>query len=490
MFTDNVEKFFQDAAMTNGAADVESATQDEVTLTSFITSQESRGLSSRIMGRPATIQPGDRGASAALSAMRGALWQYYMQGNPGQFLQQVRPTQSNAAAMGFIYTNSLSMYDLLDEMTAKDTTIGSTIRLISGMVMAFEESISATDADDGEAVEFAKVLTDQIMGTDSTFGWGEMRRSAIQGAISHGFSKTEMIYSKESDLWLPTIFIHRHPGQFVFDEMGNSYLDLGSQTFEPVAPNKFVSIRIPAIYGNPYGKSMIFDLRWLYWFKKESMKAWVDYCDVTGIPIGIGKVEAGADEIEILMENLRSILAGLHRDTGIVLRPDQSIEWKDRAAGRGGETPHQMFVEWADRQIVRYMLGAVLQVMESEYGSRAQASQHKTVQDVMLVHLARLLEEAINRDVVKAAVVLNKGESWRNRIRYRIDTDELKDVQSVSEIFKTASQVGVETSKAQFRDWLGLNAPENEDDVVAPNSALQAFSEKKKTMTPRWRSPT
>jgi hypothetical protein len=419
--------------------------------------------------------------------LRRGVWDAYLRGNPAEFNLKVRATQSSSSALQLGVVNNRALYDLIDEMIDKDNTISAILPLFVAMVLNFPEEIVRMN-DDPIAEEIAAAASEllkssgQLSESDAgegtaEFGWSALRWSLVFGSIAHGFSVNEIIWEERNGRIAPAAYLHRHPGFFIFDELGRMYVHTTGIEKTLVAPFKFCLMRQPALYGNPYGQSALYWLRFLYHFKKEAIKAWIDFIDTYGVPLAVGRFKTlpldGSEAPsltapEAARDNLKQILSNLRRDTGVVLSDYEDLEFRDRGGAR--LSPHKDFVEWADKQIVRSLMGGLLQVMEAEFGTRAQASEHAATGRNKLTPMTTLLEQAINRWIIRPFIALNWGEDRADSVRYRIDTDDETAVETSIALFKAAKVIGVETSRKQFFDWTGLHAPSDPDDAIAPGA--------------------
>ena len=413
---------------------------------------------------------------------RAALWRSFQNGNPARYTQQIRASQSASSAHQFWFLDSPELYDLLDEMMDKDRTIGATLSLIVATVLGREQRFEVDDEEDAQAAEIAEACRQYLMGLDDDFGWDAMRWTMTLGMLAHGFSVNEIIWESRDGLIAPKMFMHRHPGQFAFDALGTLYLwrdwvagGSATPTEEQMIlyRRKFALARSPGMYGNPYGRSATFPLRYLYFMKKDILKYWVDWCDKFGTPLLIGSLKDGpaggatqGTARDALLDELKTIFEELTRMSAVVIKPEHALEKMERAGGQG-KTPQQALIEWFDGQIIKSLAGATLQIQEAEFGTRAQAEVHQSTGNIMIRPIAKLIEAAINRGIVAPFVEMNFGPD-APKPRYRIDTDEEIDVEQAIKIIEAAGKNGVEFTLRQFREWLGVNARVGAEPVIEP----------------------
>lgn len=412
-----------------------------------------------------------------LDYARGQMWESFLRGNPSAFFQRIYAEQSSAAAHGITYARDASFYDLIDEMVAKDTTIRSTLELVVASVLKCEDRFVAAD-DKPETIEMRNTVERAFREMPSDFDFDAMRESLMMCTFSHGFSVNEIVWepsgSASNAMMRPHAFLHQHPGLFSFSQLGHLMLSgnrTGISRATPAEENKYVLMRKPGLYSNPFGDSVIFALRFLYYFKKDALKSWVRFADKYGFPLAVIKLmqqlindTTGAKDQVIAQEI--ELLRGLTDDNGVVLAHGEELEFIQRQAGQS-QSPHKELVTWMSSEEIRMLLGSTLSMMEAEFGTRAQAETHQDTSAIRLKPMARKLARAVTRGAVDAFMRVNYGPAAVGRVWYEMDTDESIDVQQAIEIINTATGNGVMIRETQFRQWLGLETPEDGEAVIA-----------------------
>lgn len=403
---------------------------------------------------------------------RSILDNFYGSNNPHDFNRDITATKSNAVAHGFVFLQNRALYDLYDEMVHKDPTISRALRLIVRFVMRRDAGFQVTDEEDPRAPDIRDFCEAELTKTASMFGWHQFIEAGLRGALQHGFSVTEIVLDEERFLGdgaiVPKAYMHRHPGQFVFDQMGTLFRASATGQREELPQDKFAVIRIPALYSNVFGESAIHDLMALYWFKKQIFKSWLFFAETYGQPLVIVRPHEGTDlrgEHAHIKTKLENIIKNLARSLGLVLSGGEQIEFHDRTGGTRSDL-HEKIVRWCCAEQVKHLLGAVLGTDEAEFGTRAQAEVHGHTTDISVAPLADLVSESINRDVVNPFVGWNFGPD-APRPRFKISTDDPINIEAFVQSVEKAVDFEVDVAKAQYREVTGLRVPKDDEEVLA-----------------------
>lgn len=407
--------------------------------------------------------------------------------NPAEIDIGITPITSASRDGGFLAIQNARLYDSLDEISTRDSTVSATLEIIESNIMTREERFEIDDESDEEMSEIRKACEDDLFKMEGPFSWNALKTSLLMGTIRHGFSVNEIVWKLRTDggeRYAPSAFLHRHPGQFAFDEMGNLFVAAPSSvrrgnnlTTDPdtgllrigdylvAPPNKFAVMRAPGMYSNPFGKSAVYPLRFLYLFKREAIKAWILFTDNYGTPMAKGMIKGG-DEYDELMTELEDKLEGLKRNGGVVLSERMDIEFIDRQAGMKSP-PHPQFIEWVSREEVRQLNGATLSMLENEKtGSLSMARVHESTTETRMKPSANRLQETIQQCVVNTYVRLRFGDNAPIP-QYVIDTTDIIDVESAIKTINAAGDLGIDVLTTQATEMLGITQPGPNDDTVS-----------------------
>ncbi len=215
--------------------------------------------------------------------------------------------------------------------------------------------------------------------------------------------------------------------------------------------------------GTPAGLLMPALMLWLY--QQFSLKDWVEYLELFGKPIRVGKF--GAEATEEDKTKLLSALRNLSSDMAAAVPQSMNIEliW-----GKGqSSSDHQKLLEYSNKQISKLVLG---QTMTTDDGSSmSQAKVHGEVKASILRSDATAIAQTINRQVVPLIVALNRGERQAYP-KIVIEPEEKADMDMVMK----AMDRGVKISAEAIRSKLGLPAPKDENDTPSRTGATEGMT--------------
>lgn len=401
-------------------------------------------------------------------------------GNPHASYTRVSPNQTSRDEHGVWWLQDETHYDLLDEMDDRDGTISASLDILVAQVLSREFSIESSGGGSrGERI--ARITREMLIEVMSDWGFDYLREALLRNAMTHGVSVCEIIWGKKGEYLTPIRFAHRHPGQFDWTDAGDLSIIRPGQSDSIVAPiNKFVVMRRPGRYSNPWGDSLIFPLRFFYWFKREAILAWAEAVEVYGNPILTGtcdREKLGGD-IDRVMDRLEEKFKDLRTRSALIIPAGVALDSFERKAT---DLPHRSLVRDLSHVMAQVILGASLTTQEAEFGTRAQSETQAGTIDHKVTGLVRLLRAAIQNGLIAPFVRLNFGDKApMPKLWIDEHVGDSTDPKNYLEMVKIAQEVGVAVSEQQVRDITGLQKPIGGDDVliaVSPQSVSVAPSQ-------------
>jgi SPP1 gp7 family putative phage head morphogenesis protein len=417
---------------------------------------------------PPTVNPEMRdrllSADSGAVALRGVLG-ILSRTVPGYFLQEVKATASTSYAYGYCLTTTTQFWDLLDEMVDRDSNVASNVALLIAKVLERERCVVVPEEfeEDPRVHDARLFLEDMIAHTNFEY----LLWCLLYGTIVHGFSAVEMMWTVLPDLSArPSEFFHAHPGQFAFDRAGLPYYikDVGVPVAVP--PLKFTIMRNPGPFDNPFGQSLLFGLRWLWYFKKKALVSVVRFAEKFGFPLLHGELPSTESTNTKLKDALKNALAQAAEDDCLVTSNGEKVTAINRSAGTTNQ-PHMLAVDYFDNEITKGILGATLVSNVSKFGTQALGTVHKDTVNSRVLPLARLLESVITDQIFRPLVQLNFGVDCPVP-SYDIDTEEGRDAAEGRETLKAAVELGLDVAEAEAREILGLRSPKPGEDLLEP----------------------
>ncbi|MGE4526818.1 MAG: DUF935 domain-containing protein [Rhodospirillaceae bacterium] len=353
---------------------------------------------------------------------------------------------------------------LAEEMEEREphyaSVLGTRKRALSGLEPAVE---AATDA--ARDVAIADAVRDLVK--DPQFP--DMVDDLLD-ALGKGYSAAEIVWDTRSTPWKPERYEHRDPRWFTFDrESGRRLLllDDAAPMGMPLAPMKFIT-HVPRLKsGLPIRGGLARLVAWSFMFKGYTVKDWMAFIEVFGMPLRLGKYGPAASDDDI--DTLVRAVANIGTDAAAVMPESMQIEFKETIAGKGGHEVFLAMAEWIDRQVSKAVLG---QTMTSDDGSSlAQADVHNEVRHDILRSDARQLAITLNRDLVRPFVDLNFGVQSRYPL-LTLPVLEPEDIKGLVEALTKLVPMGLRVEESVIRDK--LNLPDPPDDAVLLHAAAAA----------------
>lgn len=451
---------------------------DRAVMEAQVTGHTGIGMASSSLGA------GDRSRySGEMNQFRSA-YDKFLVDNPDVDLLRLRNLESRSSSLGLFFVQSQHLYDAQSEMVRKDPAINAAFRSVVAQVLMREMTIRADESED-ETVERARELAEECILPHVIHSFEPW----LMGALMHGHSELELIWGRKGDYYAPVRMRHAHPGQFAMSDDGRLHLYHASiarsqsEDFIAAHPMKFAQLTKPGLYGNPYGDSLLMSLEFVYFVKKEIIKQMSVFIDKFGTPFADVSIDAPDDlKFQSERDSIRRALAELTRSNGLIHRKQTAITMVSRMSGQsGGVTLFLDAIRYLDEMIILLIRGAILGMLDSEHNARAASEVHADLSAMITKPLARLLEEAVNSQIVAPLLKVNFGAEIARQVRFDIDIDDPVDVEQAIKIIEGAGKK-VDLSVSQVRDWMGLQAPESEEDTIpkespAPPPGIPGFEE-------------
>jgi phage gp29-like protein len=398
-------------------------------------------------------------AEPTLSGVRSIL-----SGHPAQGLTPARLTRLlHMAEQG----DATAYLELAEEMEEKDLHYLSVLGTRKRAVAQLEINVESA-SDDPRDVENADLIRDWL-GREEL----EDEMFDILDAIGKGFSVTEIIWDMSERQWWPSRLKRRDQRWFEFDRDNGETLYLkGLSGTEDLWPFKYVTHFAAAKSGLPIRGGLARAAAWAYLFKNYDLKDWITYIEVHGQPLRVGKYHTGATEAD--KEVLLRAVANIGSDAAAIIPSNMMIEFVEAAKSGGGTGTdiYEKLANWLDKQISKAVLGQTL-TTEVSGGSLAAARVHDDVRRDIMRADARQLASALNRDIVRPLIDLNRGPQKRYP-RISIGLPVSIDSKQFAEALGALIDRGLKVEQSVVRDRMGLPDPDETGDLLRPMGAPDA----------------
>ncbi len=289
-------------------------------------------------------------------------------------------------------------------------------------------------------------------------------------ALGKGYSVNEIMWDKSTSPWQPARYEWRDPRFFQFDRETLRELRLKDEADLmnglPLPAYKFM-IHTPRLKcGIPIRGGLARLAAWTYIFKNFTVKDWMAFCEVFGMPLRLGKYRPGETEDNINI--LKSAVANLGSDAAAVIPEGMMIEFIENSKGTGGEGLFERLANWLDKQMSKAILG---QTMTADDGSsQAQAKVHDEVREDIRDADAEQLAETLERDLVIPYICLNHGPQKAYPAVYLREPDQT-DIPVMSEALAKLVPLGLRVEASEVRDRMGFSDPAKDAECLGSPAA-------------------
>lgn len=265
---------------------------------------------------------------------------------------------------------------------------------------------ASDDAKDDKVCEFVRDWIDEQ--TD----W-EDNLVALQDAVGKGYSALEPFWDASEGQALPEKieFIEQKRFRFMDADGNLSKIPL---LITDDAPD---GIEIPAWrtilhqYGGKSGhpaRSGIFRVcAWMTLFKLYSIKDWVSFIEVFGMPLRLGKYNPNASPED--RQALMDALVSLGSDAAGIISNATEIEFVTSEAGKSSSNIYMDLASFCNAEMSKSMLGQTLTTQIGSSGSYAAAKTHNEVRLDLLKADGRAVASTIRSQLIRPIVGFNFG---------------------------------------------------------------------------------
>lgn len=278
----------------------------------------------------------------------------------------------------------------------------------------------------------------------------------VMDAVGKGFSLCELVWDMSERQWWPARIEYVDPRFTRHDRLtGRRPMLVGENGVpEELAAFKFIYHRVRASSGLPIRSGLARPVSWLWMFKNYTVKDWVAFAEVYGMPFRLGKYESGATPEEI--RTLLRALADFGADAAAAIPKSMDIEFVDGKGATADGALFRGFAEWADLQISKAVLGQTA-TTDALIGGLGSGKEHNDVRGDIERADAKALAATLNRDVVRPIIDLNRGPPKLGAYpRLVIGRSESWDVGKMMPAVEAFVRLGGRVEASVIGDRIGL----------------------------------
>jgi phage gp29-like protein len=320
-------------------------------------------------------------------------------------------------------------------------------------------------------------LADAVRGLVRKPGFRGLIKDLLDG-LGKGFSVCEIRWDRSGAQWKPREYTWRDPHFFTFDQVSRTEIRLrdDADLMNGIQLEPFCFIRhVPKIKsGIPIRGGIARIAAWAWMCKGYTIKDWLAFAEVFGMPFRIGRYDPGAGEEDKAV--LRMAVANLGTDAAAIFPKSMDVEFKE--AQKAGSTDFfQRLADYLDAQVSRGILGQTA-TTQGTPGKLGNEEAQKEVREDIRDDDAEQIEETINRDLIKAYIDLNFGPQ-ENYPTVHLRASKPENITALSESLAKLVPLGLRVEQSVIRDKLGLPDPDKRakpEDLLRPAAAIPDLS--------------
>lgn len=361
--------------------------------------------------------------------------------------------------------NVRSQMELFEEMEEKDAHLFAQMQTRKLAVTGLDWEIQPFSPDDEQDKTIAEWIKEQLMGLENL----DNILTDLLDAIGKGVSIMEIIWDVDSDGFDVIKDIrYVHQKKLVWDWQTDDMLVCTEQFPNGIRlpKNKFVVHRYRAKSGHPSRAGIMRIVSWMYLFKNYTIKDWVSFCEVYGMPLRIGKYDQGASEAD--KQELLNAIVRIGSDAAGIIPETTMIEFKEASKTTSADIYEQL-ARYCDEQISKAILGQTLTSDSSSGGSYAQSKTHNEVRHDLTTADAKALATTIRRDIIRPLVEYNFGTE-ANVPFIRFNSDEEEDQKEAVDMYRTlVCDMGLKVPASHVYKRFSIPEPEEGEETLQPN---------------------
>lgn len=302
----------------------------------------------------------------------------------------------------------------------------------------------------------------------------------LADAIAKGFAVAEIVWDLTGSEWRPASIQDRDPRHFQFDRLTGRELRLredGNPDGVELSAAKYL-VHIPTLKsGLPIRQGLARVGMWIFMLKSFTLKDWMAFLEVYGMPFRVGKYGGGAtdDDKRALLRAVANVAA----DGAAIIPESMMIDFVETKAAAAGENAFMGMSSYLDEQFSKLVVG---QTMTSDDGSsQSQAEVHNDIRLLILRADGDDLAATIQRDLINPYVAFNHGLPKNGFPQLTYPVADPEDLKALMEATKTFVDMGGTVPAAPVREKLGWRDPNGDEEILGGAPANPDDDSKPKT---------
>jgi len=361
--------------------------------------------------------------------------------------------------------------ELFEEMEEKDTHLSAELLKRKNAVNALDfDIVPYEEGLKGAGRKRAKAKPDKVCDfcRDVIYSMPNFEDALFDllDAIGKGFAVSEIVWDTDSGRAVVTDLKWIHQKKLIFTETMHPRLMTDDHpTGEEIPAFKVIYHRHKARSGYDTRAGMLRVCAWMYLFKNYSIKDWVAFSEVFGMPLRLGKYDPGAtkEDKEALVQAIRS----LGSDAAGIISKSTEIEFVEAIRGRTEGNLYRTLTDFCNREMSKAIVGATLTTDVGERGSYAASKTHNEVRLDLVKSDAWSLANTLRMQLLRPLVGFNFG--WDVPVPwFQFQLQEPEDLEKLSKVYKNLVEMGQPISAEHVSERFGVPLPEEGEIIITP----------------------
>ena len=372
--------------------------------------------------------------------------------------------------------NLTAQADLFCDMEERDGHIYSEMdkrkRGVASMPWGVNPPRNASESERKIAEELAEWL-DDVPDLESAF------IDALDG-IGHGYSGQEIQWQQQGNLWLPKAFHFQPARNFMtaYNQPNVLRLNDGIPEGADFWPYGWIIHHHKAKSGYISRSGLHRVLAWPFLFKNYGVRDVMEFLEIYGLPIRLGKYPSGATDQEKM--TLQRAVMMIGRNAGGIIPQGMAIDFE--SAANGDTDNHMALINWCEKVQSKVIVGGtLLSQADGKTSTNAQSSTHEVQFEVLKKSDAKQLARSINDTLIKYLMELNYPNITPDRYpKFYFDVSDTEDLTVFAEAVPKLVEVGMKIPLAWAHEKLGIPKPADDSVPIlkiqsAPSLAANHF---------------
>jgi phage gp29-like protein len=320
-------------------------------------------------------------------------------------------------------------------------------------------------SDDARGIRIADFVRDFL---DARTDWDDVLVS-LQDAVGKGFVGIDIDWDVSSGQAMPEKFNFIEQKRFLFTDR-NGYvrqepllLTDENPMGDEIPAWRMLFHRYGGMSGHPTRSGVFRVCAWWYLFKNYSVKDWVSFCEIYGMPLRLGKYDTGATKDD--KDALITAITTLGTDAAGIISKSTEIEFIDTLNAAAKGDLYEGLAKFANAEMSKAILGQTLTAEVGDKGSYAASQTHNDVRKDLLKADGRAIATTVRNQLLRPLVGFNFG--WDATVPlFEAVLEEDEDLNKKAEWVEKLLDRGVVMPVKWLRQEFKIPEPEPGDEVV------------------------